>query len=405
MPLFRYQALDTHGNRVSGLHESSTREAAIDQLADRHLFVTRLEQGKERQRREWRQLLFFLPPVSTSDLVLFNRRLSTLLASDIPLLESLKAIHNQTSNPEFKTILGTVAEDVRGGKSFSKALEAHPRAFPELMISMVRVGESGGILAPVLNELAEFTERDNQIRTDVRTALAYPSLVLLLALGTVIFLLATVIPRLTRLFEGMRITLPLPTRILMAVSEFFTAYGWILIPGLLIAIVAGVRITRTRSGKTAIDRFKLKLPVFGGLVRKSTIARFSRSLGALVKGGVPLMEGLDVVNRVLGNEVLSESVERVKECVRKGDSMAKGIEREDLFPDMVKYMVAAGEDSGRLDEMLLKVADVYELETRQAIKVLIDLLAPFLILAVAAIVGFIAFAMLLPIFQINQTIA
>lgn len=405
MAAYRYQALDASGRRISGMEEAATAEEAMSALEIRKLFVTRIEEaGRAGEVSLKSRILFFLPPASSMDLVLFYRRLATLVASDIPLLESLSAIHGQTEKPEFRAVLNDIKERVRGGASFSEALNRHPRVFPELMVSMVRVGETGGILAPVLEELADFTERDNEIRNEVRTALAYPVLVFLLALGTVVFLLLKVVPRISILFEGMNAALPIPTRVLMAASDVVTGYGVYILIGLVAAGIGVYKYSKSNSGKERLDGLKLYMPVIGPLLRKAAIARFSRSLGAILHGGVPLMEGLIVVDRVIGYVPLSQAVERIMDSVRKGDSLARGIQRESLFPEMVKYMVSAGEDSGQLPEMLLKIAGIYEMETRQAIKMVINLVAPILILAVAAVVGFIAFAMLLPIFQINQMI-
>ncbi|MDK2971842.1 MAG: type pilus assembly protein PilC [Candidatus Sumerlaeota bacterium] len=404
MATFSYHALDGTGKKVTGTQESPTREAALDHLLAQHLFVTQIEAARQATRLEWRRVFFFLPVVSSGDLVLFYRRLATLLASGIPLMESMAAISRQTSQREFREILEAVTEAVRGGRSFSDALAMHPGVFPELMVSMAKVGESGGILAPVLEQVADFTQRDNELKTEVVTALAYPVIVMLVALATVVILLTTVIPRLSTLFEGMEAALPMPTRLLLGISDAFSSYGWVLLGAVVVALIGYVRLRRTERGRLALDAFKLRVPLLGSLIAKATIARFARSLGALLSGGVPLMEGLDVVDRVLGNRVLTQAVQRVKDRVRKGESLARSLHHETLFPDMVKYMIAAGEDSGHLDEMLVKVADIYELETRQTMKVGISLLSPLLILLLAGIVGFIALAMLLPISQINQTL-
>ncbi|MBX3729940.1 MAG: type II secretion system F family protein [Candidatus Sumerlaeia bacterium] len=404
MSQFAYQALDEAGRRVSGIEESPNRTAALDRLTARRLFVTRIEEAGATGSRRWRDGLTILPPASAGELVLFYRRLATLLAAGIPLLEGLDAIAGQTSNARLAAVLGQVRDDVRGGRSFSEALTRHPRVFPELVTSMARVGETGGILGPVLDQTADFTQRDHELRTEVLTALAYPIIVLLVATATVVLLLTTVIPRLSTLFQGMEAALPLPTRMLLGASDLFSSWGWLL---LILLVAAGVglhRLRRTPRGAEFIDRTRLRLPLLGTLATKATIARFARSLGALLHGGVPLMEGLDVVDRVLGNRVLTDAVERVKDRVRRGESLGRSLRDEPLFPDMVKYMVSAGEDSGKLDEMLGKVADIYELETRQLMKVTISLLAPLLILVLAAVVGFIALAMLLPIAQINQTL-
>lgn len=401
MALYRYQAVDRDGKRVKGTHEAVCREAALDHLLSaQSLFVTTIEEtAAKRGARPWAN---FGARVGTMDLVLFYRRLSTLIASDIPIVESLNAIETQTENQAFGNVVGQVKEDVRHGKGLSEALAKHPRVFPEIMVSMVRVGETGGILPPVLDQLAEFTERDNEVRTEVKTALAYPAVVLTMAAGTVAFLMLSVVPRLTVMFEGFAVTLPWPTRVLMAMSNFVGAYGFALLAGIVVLLAVIAKILRTPKGREGFDAWSLRAPLYGRVLTKTLLARFSRSLGALLQGGVPLMEALDVVKRVLGNVLLTNAIERVKERVRKGESLGASLRHETLFPEMVKYMITSGEDTGKLDEMLHKVASVYEMESRQAIKITVSLLPPILILLVAAVVGFIAFAMLLPIFQINQ---
>lgn len=402
---FQFTAIDRDGKKIRGVREARSRDSVIEELERENLVVTRIEEAAEDAESSGLSIkLPGLRRVSSMDLVLFNRRLATLTASGIPLMESLQAISNQVENDEFRKTLSNVTDRVRHGASFSEALEAHPGLFPELMIAMVRVGETGGILAPILEQLADFTERDAEVRGEVAAALAYPAIVVLLAVATVVFLLSTIVPKLATMFESMEAQLPLPTQILMATSALVTGYWPILVMAALALAGSFVYITRTPAGREFLDRAKLSVPVAGAVIKKSMIARFARSLGALVKGGVPLMEGLRVVNRVLNNQVLSLSVDRIMDAIRRGDSLTQGISREPIFPEMVKYMISAGEDSGNLDEMLFKVADIYELETRQAIRIAISLLTPGIILVVAALVGFIAFAMLLPIFQINQMV-
>lgn len=403
MALFTFKAVDGAGNRVAGTHEAASREIAVDQLAGTNVFVTSIAEnaaGKGGARFQ----IPFMPIASSGDLVLFYRRLTTLAAADIPLVESLTAISNQMENQRFRAVLLAVKEDVQQGKGFSDSIARHPNVFPEIVVSMIRVGETGGILPAVLDQLADFTEKDSEIRSEVRTAMIYPVGVLTLAVGTVILLLLTVIPKLAKMFEGMRITLPLPTRILLATSHFVHSYGILLLIAIIAAAFALLKYLKTPAGRERFDRIKLRAPLFGTMIKKVTIARFARSLGSLMRGGVPLMEGLSVVDRVLDNVVLSQAVRNIQERVRKGESMARSINREPLFPDMVRYMVASGEDSGKLDEMLFKVAHIYELESRNAIRVVLSLMSPLLLICVAGIVGFIAFAMLLPIFQINQMI-
>jgi type II secretory pathway component PulF len=407
MPQFTFKALDSTGAKTNGNLMAGTKASAMDRLSGRGLFVTDIEENRTKAengggKRSWT----IGSGVSTSELVLFIRRLATLAASAIPLVESLKALSRQVGSTALRGILTDVTERVQRGHSLSAALAQHPKVFPEMMVAMVRVGETGGILAPVLEQLADFTERDREIRSEVMGALAYPCMVLTLACGVITFLMTTAVPKIAVMLEGMQgAALPLPTQILLAASDAIRSYGLI---GLFLIIVAFFGLAqwrRTPAGKLALDRAKLNAPLLGGLIRRTAIARFSRSLGALVHGGVPLMEALDVVKRVMNSETMTQAVDRMQQCVQKGGSMAVGLEGEEsLFPEMVRYMISAGEESGHLDEMLFKIADVYEMETRNAVKMVVGLLAPLMILLLAGVVGFIAMAILMPIFQINQYI-
>lgn len=405
MPEFAYKAINQNGANVRGVVDAASQAMAFDQLTTQGLFATSVIPAKEKSSGgRWARFIPFRKSVSENELALMIRRLATLVGADISLLESLDAMSSQVHSSVLRDILNIVKEDVRRGQSLSKALARHPHVFPELMVSMVRVGETGGILGTILEDLADTMEQDKEVRTEVRVALAYPALVLCLALATVAFLLIVVIPRLALVFAGMRTALPLPTVILLGAGKFMGSYGLLLLPLVLFGIIGIERWRRSPGGKIFFDRLLLWVPVVGDVTRKSSVARFARSLGTLVKGGVPLMEGLGVVKEVLDNVLLGQALDRIKERIRKGESMARALRDESIFPEMVRYMLSAGEESGHLDQMLLKVAHIYDVESRAAVKVMLSLLAPLLILVVAGIVGFIAVAMLLPIFQINQMI-
>lgn len=406
MPEFTYKALTAEGKHASGIHSAPTQAAAMDQLVTQGMFVTTIAPAAEPGKGKSAAFtLPFCPIVSSAELVLMIRRMATLVSSGIPLAEALKALCGQVESANFKQILHEVTDDVQEGKALSKAMARHKKVFPEIMICMVRVGEAGGILPTVLEQLADFMERDREVRSEVKAAMAYPSLVLLVAFGTIIFLMTTAVPKLKVMFESMdESLLPMPTKILLAVSGSMTTQGLWLLGIIAIIFTVLSRWKKSATGRRFFDQAHLSIPLIGKLNRHAAIARFTRSLGALLKGGVPLMEALEVVKRILDNQVMNEAVERMKERVRKGHGMSKGLEGEKLFPEMVRYMIAAGENSGALDDMLLKIADVYEMETRNTVKMLLGLLAPLLILMVAGVVGFIAMAMLMPIFKLNQMI-
>jgi general secretion pathway protein F len=406
MPDYNYIALDQQGGKVKGSLSAASKAAAMDSLTNQQIFATRITECRVGSGSgESFSLNPFNSRISSREIILMIRRLATLISADIPLVESLSAICGQVESDAFKRVLTQVRDDVKGGLSLSQALSKHDNIFPELMISMVQVGETGGILDSVLEQLADFSERDQEIKSEVKAALAYPSIVLALAIATVTLLMTVFVPKLNTMFGSMAASLPGPTRLLMNISEYATTWGiWV---ALLLAAIAtgGYFWSKKPEGREALDSIKLRLPLVGSLVRKTSIARFARSLGALARGGVPLIEALDVVKKVLNSPTMTLAIERVQERVRKGDSMAQGLTHETMFPEMVRYMIAAGEDSGKMDNMLFKVADIYEMETRYAVRIMLSILPPLLILLVAAIVGFIALAMLMPIFQINQMIS
>jgi type II secretory pathway component PulF len=407
MPLFAYKAVDGGGKTVQGSVNAASKGAALDHLTSLGVFATDVSEQRVASADKGSSGNFrlpFMPKVSANELVLFIRRLSTLVDADIPLIKCLDTLSERIESATFRVVVDDVKENVRHGLSFSQALAKHTDVFPELMISMVKVGETGGILGTVLEQLADFAEHDREVRSEVRMAMAYPAFIIVFALLIVVFLMVTVVPKLTALFEDMQGSLPLPTLVLITVSGFIKGNFWTLLGAFTLVVGGIVWFARTPQGRSVYDSVKLSIPLFGPLSAKTSIARFSRSLGALASGGVPLMEALDVVKDIMDNERMTQSVERMKDALRRGESIADGMSREALFPAMVSSMVAAGEESARLDAMLFKIADVYEMETRNAVKVVVGLLGPLMILMVAGIVVFIALAMLLPVFQINQLI-
>lgn len=404
MPVFAYKALDKSGKRAQGALSASSRNAAQDELARQGLFVTEIAEDANADVSVQAHAAGSTGSVSLSEMVLMLRRLATLVSAGIPLAECLKALSTQVESRSFKNIMTDIHNNVMDGQALSHAMARHPKAFSDMMVAMVRVGETGGILGQVLEDLADFAERDHEVRSEIVSAMIYPIILLLLAVGIVIFLLATAVPKMATMYVGMESALPTPTKILLGMSGFVTSHIPHCLGVVVLLVVLGVWLKNSVQGERILDQIKIHLPLFGRLVRRSSIARFARSLSALLNGGVPLMEALDVVKRVLGSYVMNEAVSRIQEHVRTGNGLARGMRDEPLFPEMVRYMISAGEESGHLDKMLEKVAGVYEMETRNTIKVLLSMLTPMMILGMAALVGFIAMAMLLPMFKMNQMI-
>jgi type II secretory pathway component PulF len=333
-----------------------------------------------------------------------TREISALLGAAIPIPQALDSLGEEEENPALKAVVLRIADSVRKGASLSVSLEEHPQLFGKLYSSMVRVGEEGGVLPKVMADLADLLEHEDEVRGEVMAAVAYPVFVLVFGVCTVTVLLTVVLPRLFSMLQDMLPVLPLPTLVLLKVSHGLHQYWpWILIT-LAGAVFGGRWYLRTPRGLENWDKIKLRLPLIGSVVLAAALGRFARTLGTLVKSGVSLLPALKIVENTIGNRVLARQVARVAEETRGGDSLATPLRKMGIFPGTVIQMIDVGEQTGTLDEMLLKVAEIEERHMRARTKVLISLLAPALILVVGALVGFMVIAILLPIFKMSRAI-
>ena len=410
MSTFRYQAVGYSGSPSSGVIEATDRKAALVLLREKGLFPRELEacsveaangtQGSSLNSTSAR----FNRGISRNQISALTREMSALLAAAIPIPQALDTLGEEEDNPAFKEVILAVAGALRKGSSFSAALEEHPKLFSKLYVSMVRVGEEAGELPLVMEDLANLLEHEDEVRSEVRAAVAYPLFVLIFGIFTVTILLTVVLPRLFSMLEEMLDVLPLPTLILLKVSGLLHRdWPWILAS--LVAIGVGLRwYLCTEKGLESWDRCKLRLPLIGPVFRSAALGRFARTLGTLAKSGVSLLPALKIVENTIGNRVLAAHIARVAEETRGGDSLAAPLRKLGLFPKTVVQMINVGEESGRLDEMLLKVADIEERHMRSRTKTLISLLAPILILVVGSLVGFMVIAILLPIFKMSRAI-
>jgi general secretion pathway protein F len=413
MNAFRYQAIQANGSSVEGLIEAEDRRAALQMLGQRGLFPASLEFARSnaetattvapgaaiqpaapgRSRR-----------IRHKDITTFTREMSALLGAAIPIPQALDGLGEQEENPALQSVVLRIADAVRKGASLSSALDEQPRLFSKLYVSMVRVGEEAGTLPRVMNDLADLLEREDEVRSEVVAAVAYPLFVLCFGMLTVTVLLTFVLPKIMDMLQDMQPVLPLPTRILLEISGILHRY-W---PGLLLAAVAGTaglaRYLRTPGGADARDSLKLRLPLLGSVFRAAALSRFARTLGTLARSGVSLLPALKIAENTIGNRVLAQQLARVAEDTRGGNSLATPLGKLGIFPRTVVQMIDVGEETGRLDEMLLKVAEIEERHMRARIKTLISLLAPVLILVVGALIGFMVIALLLPIFQMSSAV-
>ena len=400
MPVYSYKAKQGPGRTVEGEIQASSRAEVLERIEQQGcspVWVREKEAGAEKRRRSWRRFR----RITARDVTVFTRQLASLTRSNVPILKALATIADQTESVKFRRVVEGVEAGVRDGGMLSEAFVKHPALFPELYISMVRSGESAGILDVILQRLADAREAEEEIGRKVQSAMAYPALVLTVGILTVFTLFAFFLPRVVVLFKDYQ-NLPLPTRILIGTSDFFSKY-WIGIL-LVVLLVAAVyrRVAATEQGRAFIDGIKLRVPLLNRFVQESEIARFARTFGLLIQAGIPIDRALDLSAATLENAVLRAEILRVRRStVLQGMRLSEGLKRSEHFPPFVANMVAVGEEAGRLDDALAEIATFYEREVEQQSRLATSLLEPILILGVGLIVGFIVASMLLPIFQIG----
>lgn len=412
MNAFRYEALELSGAPVKGVIEAEDRKAALKLLGQRGLYPANLEvcttngesDAGAHEHQPARTEAGLRNRIRRKDITAFTREMSALLGAAIPIPQALSGLGEEEENAALREIILGISDSVRKGVSFSAALDEHSRLFSKLYVSMVRVGEEAGQLPKVMNDLANLLEHEDEVRGEVITAVSYPAFVLFFGITTVVILLTVVLPKLSGMLQEMAHDLPLPTVILLRTSAFFHHYWYLLVAALIAGPLGFWRYARTPHGAETLDRFKLKLPVVGPVFRSAALGRFARTLGTLARSGVSLLPALKIVENTIGNRVLAQQIARVAEETRGGDSLAAPLRKLGIFPRTVVQMIDVGEESGKLDEMLLKVAEIEERHMRAQTKTLISLLAPILILVVGALVGFMVIALLLPIFKISSMI-
>ncbi len=406
MPVFTYKAKKSDGAPVTGTLQAESERAAVDVLFRQGVFPMEIRNrgeneravvaGGEPKRRRRR--------ATREDVAIFTRQLADLLRAGVALHRALLTLHRQTSNLGLSEVIDQIADDVRGGKPLFESMEKHPKIFSALHVNMIRAGETGGFLQDVLLRIAKFIEKDNELRARVRAALAYPILLLIIGAGSVGFLLTFFIPRFSTIFHDLGGNLPVTTQIVISVGDFMENY-WILpFAALLFFILMFKRIGETRAGRQAIDRIRINIPFFGDVVRKNGIARFTRTLGTMLKSGVPILTALQISREAIGNSVLMSEIDEAAEGIRQGRSLGEMLGRSRRFPPMVVDMVSVGEESGNLADVLVNIAESYDVQVDRAVRVFISLFEPALLLVMAAIVGFIVISMLLPVFTLSSMI-
>jgi type IV pilus assembly protein PilC len=403
MITFSYQARDASGKIVSGIQDALNEDNAVTSLMSRGLMVLSLQQkaaANKSRKKTW--------TVKETDLVLFTRQLSTMIEAGISLVQALTALYDQCDakrQRNLRNIISDVTTRVQGGETFNESIAKHPRVFDRLFVSMVKAGECGGLLAEILDRLAGFLEASARLRKKVKSAMTYPVIVISIAFAITTFLLVKVVPIFGEIFQDFGAKLPAPTQFLIDVSDFLRGEWYFLLAGAG-CIIFGLRFfLRSAGGKRFADRWKLKLPIFGPLMHKICMSRFSRTFAQLIRSGVPILEVLDIVGGASGNHVVETSIKGVSDDVEKGDNLSVALSKKKIFPPMMLRMVAAGEATGKIDTMLEKMADFWDEEIEAMLDALTSLIEPLLIVFLGVIVGGIVIAMFLPIFKLNEVVS
>lgn len=398
MPLFQYRARNAQGQLVDGEIETDTERTANAKLAGQGLIP--LEIKLKKKKGEGGGIFARFQRVPLKSQAIFFRQFSTMINAGLSLVRSLDILTQQTEDKKLKTIATQVKQTVQDGATLEQALQQHPQTFNQLSVSLVRAGETGGVLDEVLERLATFLEKDQQLRSKVRSAMTYPAIVFVMAIGIVLFLVTFVLPTFISMFEGLDLQLPTPTKVLLVLSKIIRGYWYIVIIALIGAYIAFSRYLGTEMGKRQYDRFILKMPVFGQLNQKVAISRFSRTLGTLLNSGVPVLHAMEVVAQAAANTVVTSAVMKARASIREGESIADPLGQSGIFPPMVTQMIAVGEETGNLSGMLQKISDFYDLEVETTLSALTSLLEPLLMVGMGGIVGFIVISMFLPMFKL-----
>jgi general secretion pathway protein F len=403
MPVFAYRALSEGGRPVEGMKEADSPKGLRSALRREGLYLTEVvgEQRVQAASPEVNVRRWVLGRIKADDLAIMTRQLAVLVGAGIPLVEALTALVDQVEHERLKRLVSNVKQRVNEGASLADALAAHPRVFTTLYVNMIRAGESSGALEVVLVRLADFTENQARLRAKIAGALVYPAFMAVVGILIMGVLFAVVVPKITKIFEDTKVTLPWNTIALIGFSTFVQRFWWAVVLAAILAAWGLRRWRGTPAGRARWDVWALDMPIFGSLVRQIAVARFARTLATLLKSGVPLLTAMDIVKNIVGNTRLSRVIEESRESIKEGESIAAPLKRSGEFPPLVYHMVAIGEKSGQLEEMLKNVADAYDSQVETKVGALMSLLEPVMIILMGGIVLFTVLSVLMPILQIN----
>ena len=395
MPVYVWVAQTKKGRKLKGEIDAATEAIALSQLKKRNFTVKKL---KLKPKDIFENISFLKPKVTNKDLVVFTRQFSTMIDAGLPLVQGLTILAEQAENPTFKAILKEITKDVEGGSTLAEAMKKHPKVFDSLFVNLVAAGEVGGILDTILRRLAQFIEKAERLKGQIKGAMTYPIVVMAIAILVIAVILVFVIPVFEDMFKSFGSALPTPTQIVVNMSRFLKGnIHWVII-GLGALIYGFKRYRNTASGRKQTDILFLKLPIFGNLLKKTAVARFTRTLGTMISSGVPILDALEIVAKTAGNVVIEEIIYEVRGSIAEGQTIAEPLSENDIFPGMVIQMIAVGEATGALDSMLEKIADFYDEEVDAAVAALTSMLEPLLMLFLGGAIGGLVIAMYLPIF-------
>jgi len=398
---FSYKAKDKQGNTVKGVVEAGSEQKAVNLLRKRGLLVLSLTSIEKQLGLE--NLLGKFKRVSFSDVATFTRQLSTMISAGLPLTDSLELLTTQFKNPALTKMLKEIADDIQGGSSLSKALKKYPKSFSQTYISLVNAGEASGNLNEILERLADNLEKLRATKGKLKSAMIYP-VIIFIGMAVVVFIMMTVVvPKLTVLYEGMNLELPLSTKVLISVSSFFVKFWWLILISLAGGSVLFKSWQKTPIGRRMADSFILKTPIFGEVTKKMILVEFTRTLGVLVGAGVPILKGLNIIGAALDNVIFEEGIDEAAKGVEKGIPLGSLLSRNPIFPPILGQMVAVGEETGKVDETLFKISSYFEQEGDEAIKGLTTALEPIIMVMMGVGIGFVVLSIILPIYKLTSS--
>jgi len=403
MPVYIYKATDPSGKVVEGSLEAAEERSVVEKLHDSELIPIRIQLPKETRAISLDISLDSLfGRITSRDVLIFTQELSTLVNAGLPLDRSLEIMVELTENKKLKEVTENVLKGVEGGSSLADALARHPKIFSRLYTNMIRAGEAGGVMELILRRLSEYLENTRETRDFIVSALIYPIILTVVGSGLMLVMLFWIIPKFEVIFEDLGQALPLPTQIVLTISHGIVSYWWLLITLIIVGIIGWKRLTSTEEGRFKWDKMKFRIGPLHRFIQKSEVVRFTRTLGTLIRSGVPILEALNIVKETMGNMVFAHAIVDVRNKMKEGENIASPLQESGVFPPLSIHMITVGEETGKLDDMLLKVADNYEKEVKNSIKRMLSLLEPLLILTIAVVVGFIVFSMLIAIFSVTE---